>query len=365
MKPFLSTHSDPEIQIPKKYHNTNDLCAVIYDQLTEIFKEDNYKELFKSSIPLEDATNKLKELEENGVHLLDWLKENDQNSAIETVLTKHITTAVTNDFLNFVFESLYTAKRGKMAVAYSLIRKPFSDLLFILEQVYVDKTDFIERFFHNGEPSEYDPSNNKLDKLAVIQKAISKMSTPSFFNSQHIYDMRYNKEASYGLKGITNHAVHVVTNDKNYKTKNQNLNFIFSNEEDLDRYFEHYYSTVPFLLIYAVGIIDGIIFEILVDSDNQKLKIVKEFRRLVANIILTEFTSLRTKKSNQELFNAIADKLKIRCEECGEINSIERADCELFLETEILLCCKCTNNILSTDHAIEAIEKIIESLKHS
>ncbi|UCS92311.1 hypothetical protein KZP23_16605 [Echinicola marina] len=360
MRPYLSIQEDEEVFIPKKYHKINDLCAIIYDQLTEIYREDNYVELNSTTIDLDNADEKLKSLDKEGKHILDWLKENNRNDEIETVLLKHLTMAITSDFINFLFESLYTAKRGKMTVAYSLIRKPYSDILLILEQLFVNKSEFIERFFHIGDPKGYDPSNRAINRLDIIEQALSKIRISDLLNAEHIHDLRYDKELDYGLNGITNHALHIVTNDKRYKTENQNLNFVFSNEEDMERYYEHYYNFVPYLLIYSVSVVDGIIFDLLKDPYNQKLRVVKEFRRLIALIMLMEYTGIRTKKSNKRIFKAIADAISIECIICENVNKIERADCELFLETELLLCSKCGNNILSTNEAVDAIEQILK-----
>lgn len=70
-----------------------------------------------------------------------------KNKDLELILTKHIILSITSDFINFVFESLYCAKRGKITVAYALIRKPFTDELLILEQLLYNRSDFIYRFF--------------------------------------------------------------------------------------------------------------------------------------------------------------------------------------------------------------------------
>jgi phage FluMu protein Com len=355
MKPILAIEENEEIPLPKKYHKINNLCAIIYDQLTELYTEENYKDLNSTVVNFKKGQSKVNELKKKKINPLEWLEENELTDDIEIIVSKQILMAVTSDFINFVFESLYTAKRGKMTIAYALLRKPITDLLFILEQLLVDRKEFIHRFYHIGEPKEYDPSNRKIDKLAIIEKAIEKIRIGNLFSGEYIYDLRYNKEFDIGFNGLTNQAIHIVTNDRNYKTEEQNLNFVFSNKENTESYFEHYYNLVPYLLIYSVSVIDEIVFEILKDSDNQKLKIVKEFRRLIAMLLSTEYIGIRTKKNNKEIFSLIKDKIKIKCPNCENINSIERADCELFFETEILLCTSCLQNILITDESIESI----------
>ena len=38
------------------------------------------------------------------------------------------------------------------------------------------------------------------------------------FNSELIYDLRYGKTLGKGINAFSNHALHIVTKDKNYKT---------------------------------------------------------------------------------------------------------------------------------------------------
>jgi hypothetical protein len=361
MKPILTIEENEEISLPKKYHKTNNLCAIIYDQLTELYTEENYKDLSNTIVNFEKGQIKIKELRKKKINPLDWLKENELTDDIEIILTKQILMAVTSDFINFVFESLYSAKRGKMTVAYALIRKPITDLLLILEQLLVDRKGFIYRFYHIGEPKGYDPSpnNQKIDKLAIIEKAIKKIRIGNLFSGKYIYDLRYNKQSDIGFNGLTNKAIHIVTNDINYRTEQQNLNFVFSNKENTESYFKHYYNLVPYLLIYSVSVIDEIVFEILKDSDNQKIKVVKEFRRLIGMLLSTEYIGIRTKNDSKEIFSLIKNKVKIKCSNCENINSIEKADCELFFEAETFLCTSCLQNILITDESIESLDSFL------
>ena len=354
MNPFIAIQEDEDILIPVEYHKTNDLCAIIYDQLTELFIEENYKGLKATTVDLNKGTIKTKELKEKTINSIDWLKENKLTDEIELILSKEILMAVTSDFMDFISESLHSAKRGKMTVAYALLRKPITDLLLILEQLLVDKKEFISRFYHNGDPKSYDPSNRKVNKLDIIEQAVKKIRIGSLFTPKHIYNLRYNKESEIGLNGLTNKALHIVTSDRNYKTEEQNLNFVFSNNENYDSYYKHYYNIIPYLLIYSVSIIDELVFKILKDNDNQKLKILKEFKRLIGILLLTEYNDTEAKKRHSKIFNLISDRVKIKCPNCENINSIEKADCELFFQAEVLLCSSCTANILTK----ESIENI-------
>lgn len=359
MKPILAIEKGDDIFLPKKYHKINNLCAVIYDQLTEIFKEYNYKELSHTTVDFKGNTKLIQEFKKGKIHPLDWLKENELNNEIEIIITKQIVLAVASDFINFMFESMYCAKRSKMTVAYALLRKPITDELLIFEQLLSDRKEFINRFFHSGNPEDYDPSDKNLDKKAIIQHAIDKLRINIFPSSEFIYDLRYNKSFDAGINGISNHALHIVTKDKNYKTSEQNLNFVFSNKSDIDKYYEHYYNLVPYLLIYSVSVIDELIFSLLTDEDNQNLKTVKEFRRLIGLILLTEYTNVTQKRKNKSLFRALTNELIFVCPKCGKENKIDRADCEMFFEMETFLCSKCFESLLSTKESVKILENAL------
>lgn len=357
MSPILSIEKGEKVPLPRKYRRINNLCAIIYDQLTEIYKEYNYQAL--ATTPIEFSKNRklIKELKGGKIHLLDWLKHNELNQEIEIILTKQIVLAVVSDYLNFMFESLYSARRCKMAVAYALLRKPITDELLIFEQLLGDRHEFINRFFHSGNPDDYDPSDKNLDKKKIIQKAINKLRINIFPSTEFIYNLRYNKSFENGINGISNHALHIVTRDKNYRTSNQNLNFVFSNEDDFEYYFNHYYNLVPYLLIYSVSIIDELIFSLLTDDNNKKIKTLKEFRRLIGLILLTEYTNITEKRKNKILFEKITQDLLLTCPKCGKTNKIERPDCELFFETELFLCTGCYANLISNKASIDIIER--------
>ncbi|MHC1690714.1 MAG: hypothetical protein AB9833_07755 [Bacteroidales bacterium] len=359
MKPILAIEEGEDIFLPKKYHKINNLCAIIYDQLTEIYKEYNYKELSHTTIDFKDNSKLVQELKKDKIHILDWLKANELNNEIEIIITKQIVLAVVSDFINFMFESMYCAKRGKMTVAYALLRKPITDELLIFEQLLGDRKEFINRFFHSGNPVDYDPSDKNLDKKTIIQRAIDKLRINFFFSSGFIYNLRYNKSFDAGINGISNHALHIVTKDKYYKTPEQNLNLVFSNESAIDRYYEHYYNLVPYLLIYSVSVIDELIFGLLTDDDNQNLKTVKEFRRLIGLILLTEYTNITHKKENKSLFNELTKELVLVCPKCGKENKVERVDCELFFEIETFLCANCFESLMSTKESVKILENAL------
>lgn len=362
---MLYIREGEKVPLPKRYHAINNLCAIIYDQLTETFNGSLYQPMSKTHIELDGVDEQLMDkIRKDDVHVLDWLRENDRKSDIVIVLTKHVTMTLLQDFLNFIYESLSCAKKGKMSVAYALLRKPLTDELLIFEQLLGDSSEFIERFFHDGTPTAYDPSNKGIDKESIIKEAVSKIKPKFFFDYEFIYRLRYDKSYENGINSITNQALHIVTNDSNYRTSRQNLNFIFSIKEDYEYYFEHYYRFVPYLIFYAVAVIDEVIFNLLPESElKSNTRAVKKFRRIIGQVLLTELNGLGSRKNNTLLFKDFAKHLIFECGECSRSTRFKRKDFEFFYDTEDFLCSYCNHTLLPTYKSASLIRKLVESME--
>ena len=98
--PVLAITPNEQIFLPKCYHRIQDICAVIYDQLTEIYKEKNYQDLYHTESILDGSETGMDELNKNKIHAIDWLTWNNKNKDLELILTKHIILSITSDFIN-------------------------------------------------------------------------------------------------------------------------------------------------------------------------------------------------------------------------------------------------------------------------
>lgn len=355
MSSVLYIEKNQKVKLPDKFVGTNNICAIIYDQLTEIYNFDLYNELRETTID----TSKGNDFDNEKTHIIDWLQSNEKNEELELVLTKHILLSVVSDFVNFIFESLKCAQKGKITVAFAMLRKPLTDELLILEQLFVDRKDFIKRFFYNGDPKTYDPSEYSVNKKDIIDKACEKLTSNYFFPPDLIYDLRYNKSYEAGLNGSTNRALHIVTRDKNYKTSSQNLNFVFSDQEDHLKYLDNFYFIVPHLLFYSVSIIDDIIFDLCKDENAKQHKIIKSLKRIIGFILFIESSELYTEEKTNEILNLLGESLKLKCSDCNHINIIKKADFVMFFQTDNFLCEKCFSSLMNKKN-IEKLSRLLE-----
>ncbi|WP_127132494.1 hypothetical protein [Pseudoflavitalea rhizosphaerae] len=303
--------------LPKRYRAGNNICAVLYDQLVEIVKSELYKPLLTTHIKFQSEDHAHKATGDKS-HILDFLRKNDYIDDLHTILIKQITHAVLSDQANFIYESISSAQSGKMTVAYTLLRKPFKDELLILENLYVDPEDFIQRFYYNGAPSGYDPSKKTAEeRKTLIRKAVEQLDE-GLFNAEQLYEFRYNKDSTVGISGFTDHAIHIVTTNKSYHTSPQDLNFVFSQKEDFRRYWQHYYFIVPYLLSYTAAIADGIVFRFIAGDAAEKHKFLKELTRLAGFILWFEKCSIRGKRGAGKLIQHFQKTIKLQCTNCKQ-----------------------------------------------
>lgn len=334
--------------LPLKHQKANNICAHIYDQLVEIFESRDYKAMHVGEYKVDHSQHiLLKEIENNEIHILDWLKKNNLDKELTDLLVKRLTVSIVEDFVHFMYESLSSAKKGKMSVAYALLRKPFTDELLILEQLLFDPDDFIQRFYYEGNPSQYDPSDKSIDKRIVIRNALTKIIPNAFYTEDLIYDLRYNKSTGYGINKMTNHALHIVTRDKNYVTKDQNLNFIFSTKANLKEYWKHYYSFVPILLMYAVSVIDSIVFKYLPNRKTDFGRFYKEFIRTLGFLFLSEEIKKTDTRRLKNIFNYISNNIKFYCSNCSKTVLLNKLEFEFFFVNGYFSCSTCKARLLN------------------
>lgn len=359
---MLFIQKDQQISLPKKYHKRHNHCAVIYDQLTSLLKDRQYRDLRRATIdvPTQEVET-LEPLKAREIGTFEWLAQTGRTAELSHILTKHIALSITKDMINFLYESLSCAMKGKMAVAYALLRKPFIDELLMLEQLLIDPQVFIEKFYHRGDPKGYDPSVNKKNAKEIITAACKVLDAKLFYHADLLHDMRYDKTTRGGLQGITNHALHIVTNDSNYKTSHKNLNFVFSVEEDQQRYWKNYYTVVPLLLCYSVEVIDLIIFPYLQGSKYKHVRLTRAVKRKIALLHWSSYVGKRKVNYSRKILRVINDSLTCECHKCTAPVQIEQADLELYFHTNLLLCPFCFAQLLTVKNK-RIMYRILEKL---
>ena len=71
------------------------------------------------------------------------------------------------------------------------------------------------------------------------------------------------------------------------------------------------------------------------------LKSIKSFKRLIGFLLYTEYSKVGSGDLNAKIFKLIEEELHFDCPNCNHTGKVEKADCILFFETDLLLCPKC------------------------
>ncbi len=263
-----------------------------------------------------------------------------------------------------MFESISCASRGKVTVAYSLLRKPLKETLAYIEWLVADCEDFYETFRQKN-TNEYDVTNSRIftkEKLSYnMEVALQKTYTGDSINVNNIvHDLRFNSEEDISLERIWNRAMHLVTNRKSYETERTNLNFIFADDEIWNEHWNYYYLVLPQIMAYVLEVCEVIFIEsidiedLLIDL-NRKIRLAKYStcypnRKPFSNLKtgLKEFAEFGIEEKAFIVFscsncddgyrlkpsrvNEVSEEWNVKCDNCGEIINLSKFHHEISIK---------------------------------
>ena len=127
--------------LPRAYAHGHDLCFLNHGILLQMLVSGEKQGVFLHRLPLRDESERMGL--ERADNVFEWLEQTGRNSERTEVLRTIVFPVLLSDFLHFVFEALDTSRKGKLTVAYSLLRKPIQEtLVYIFEVMLTD----LERF---------------------------------------------------------------------------------------------------------------------------------------------------------------------------------------------------------------------------
>lgn len=287
------------------------------------------------SVPLDlssDEQEVVTKLE--GQELWKWLHDSGRDDVIRDLTYRQLTTAVLADAAQFICESLLASGKGKLTVAYSLLRKPFKENLLLLEWLCGSPDEFLARFY--GE-SVRDYLLNKLplrDRRRIIDTAVATVGLEESYGEM-LWLVRYGKEYPNSLETLWTKATHLVTSVEAIATEPGNLNFVFSSGSAIEEQWEHYYFIVPFLLFYFIAVAERVMGRF-VEWDSG-LRATQIFLRNLAFLRYTEVVA-DARELAHDLNDIYSDleTLRFRCERCDGVVAARREEIDrLWLRAEI------------------------------
>jgi endogenous inhibitor of DNA gyrase (YacG/DUF329 family) len=329
--------------LPARFQFSHKFAFFLHDILASMVVSGERTGIFSVTINFESSSDAQAFGKLTGEELWNWLQANGYEWVTFQIAYKQTIIALLSDFSHFVYEALSCSQKGKLTVAYALLRKPFKENLFYLEWLLADPDDFKRKFHEGGADSLAVNLIKRERKLEVIEAAIRKTRFPDWVSAEFIYDLRYSKRSNYGFDSLWNKATHLITTFKAFRTEDENLNFVFSTSQaHLDQW-HHLYSFVPLLLYHTVEVVEALITTI---TDPANLGINLDYVQRLAGFLLWVQDFYNDGKNQQRLnIPTIWNKLNLKCPKCGAPIGFDETNLKHLYERSKVKCRACGKKV--------------------
>lgn len=330
--PFLSWIVIMEV-LDSKFEDSHDLCFLIHDIMVQLLHSAEKQKAFNQTFDLTDV--EAKSLESTEGHIIEWLEDNKKYKESSLVIRSTVLPALLSDMMHCIYETLQASKKGKLTIAYMLIRKPLQESLFVLESMALDRKKFIEDF--TNEQKKLSPSSTGgLDgHISRIEKVLKKLDFPAVesFDASYIAQLRYDKSIEDSFDGVCNKAMHLFTSRKTLKTESRNINFIFARGEQYPSLWAFSYSRLPYLLYYIYQLVEHICAELAPTHPSY----LKQMNRWIAAKVLVSYPSVEERYRHESLDNLFASLTSWLESDCiaNGFSNLDAINFEELVETGI------------------------------
>lgn len=305
-----------DTRLPERLHHAYNLCMVLHDQILKILRNGIEHNQFACDFPV--SNEMIESLESYEGHVLDWMRENDLT--LERYSTIRLTTlsAIMADMLNNIFESIEMARKGKMTLAFTLLRKPIQENLFLIEEMILSAKDYAEKLEKSPkglDGTRYASGNDEERLLAHshrVGQILEETCSAEVFDPSYIARLRYDKSSKDSFDGVCNQSIHLFTTRSSIKTEAFNINFIFSGMRAVESQWDFYFSRLVYLLSYMHRILSFLAKEICPAPDNY----IEYLDNVIAALTRLWFLNLPERYKNCEIINfadAAAGRLRNEC----------------------------------------------------
>jgi hypothetical protein len=299
------------ITLPEKYKSAHQLCFILHDTMTQIIVSGEKSKAFITKVKLSEEEIESISDEE---HIIDWLKKNDRIDDKNKVISSTVLPAILSDMMHCIYEALSSASKGKMSVAYMLIRKPIQESLFILEEMLLDKNVFVSNLENDHSRLQPKITGGVDGHEKRISAILETLNFNGILNPKYIAQLRYDKSSNDSFDGVCNKAMHLFTGHHSIKTEDSNINFIFSGVKGLPSQWKYFYSRLPYLLFYIYLVVEHVLDEIAPTSERYILDMM---RRISAQFMLAsiDIEKQYVTEHNNKLVSSLSAWLLEHCSE--------------------------------------------------
>ncbi|MEB0103489.1 hypothetical protein QN386_19480, partial [Pseudomonas sp. CCI3.2] len=238
--------------------------------------------IFVNTIKFKDEAEK--ELFTQSEDMFEWLRKTNRIDDEADVLVSMVFPAVLGDMLHCIFEALEASRKGKLSIAFMLLRKPVQESLYVLESIVADKESFARLLSQDSVKLQHHQAGGVEGHAKRIQKVLETIGATEQFNSLSLAKLRYDKNEEGGFDRVCNKAMHLFTTKEPIKTENYNINFIFSGRDATLSQWSLLHSRLPYILLYMVQLIDHISIRF---ADTLQMYRDDMNRRLAAQLCMT------------------------------------------------------------------------------
>jgi len=324
-------------RIPARYDIPHAVAMQFHDILALLVVDLEKRGLLQAALSVSpEEAAQLEPL--NGEALWSWLVQTGRDEVVADLTYRQLTAALCADACHFLIESLLACGKGKTAVAYSLLRKPFKENLLLLEWLAADPGDFLAVF--NGTTS-YPYAPNRLPEARrrqIIREAADATDPSQWFDHEFMYDVRYSKTKPYGLEQLWTKSTHLVTTVKSLATEPGNLNFVFSTPSAIEEQWEFYYTIVPMLTAYLLAVAEAVASRF-VEWDEEK----RGFQRVLRTIALLRSVQAISGNDSSELDDLLQslEPEGLECRACGSHIELREANVDRLWSQASVACGVC------------------------
>jgi hypothetical protein len=244
--------------LPTKHRFSHSLAFYYHDLILESYLSGLRNHIFTVKIKFANQAD-CEDCERNSADILDWMENTGRIKESNDLIYRMVCHGLISDFCHFIYEALSCSEKGKLAVSFSLLRKPLNENLFQIESLVIEQDDFINKL--RKDPClllKHHVPNLKSHNERIF-KVLEKIDKTDFYESQFITELRFNKKSDDSFDGAWNKALHLFTHYESIKTEPLNINFVFSQAPELESQWSYLYARLPYLLSYAKDVIDYLI----------------------------------------------------------------------------------------------------------
>ena len=341
-------------RLPLEYELSHRYSFLLYDAIVDFIISGEPSGIFNVSFKPR-LEMEIKEFENlDGEEIWDWLLENNYKDILREMIYRQSCLALISDFCHFVITALECSAQERLTTAFALLRKPFTENLFFLEWLLTDRDSYLNTILE-GDPEKlyiHCVAPNPESKKRIIDKAIQNTEVPNRFNTEYIYDLRYNKQSEHGFQRFWQKATHLITKYKHLRTEPQNINMIFLEKGLHEDHWEFLYSSLPVLLEYAFEVGLSIISNF---TEFEKDTLDRLRMRIYSGAVLWD--RFHNPEGGDEGLNALIEDLNQRfteeCLRCGSSSEISESTLIRIFDDMYSACPKCRGELVIVSRSSE------------